>query len=154
MRPTRVAAITGSTRTSSVGSTSCSQCSSGSRSSSANTRVSWSIGSAAYVRRWKRVITPKNAGPEPRAAQNRSAFSVSEAWISSPPGVTTSIPTTFSQPQPQRRLFQPWPPCSRKPPRPTDSQCPPVNMRPCGSRNGVSSIPPLIAGLASAIPSA
>jgi hypothetical protein len=65
----RVAAITGSTAASSPGSTACSQCRSGSSSSRANTRVSWNIGSAGYVRRWKRVIAPKKPGPAPRAAQ-------------------------------------------------------------------------------------
>ena len=52
-------------------------------------------------------------GPAPRAAQYRSAFSVASACTRRPSAVTASMPTTFSQAQPQDRLFQPWPPWSR-----------------------------------------
>lgn len=46
-------------------------------------------------------------GPEPLAAQNRSAFSVPLAWTSSPSAVTMSMPRMLWQAMPVFRPFQP-----------------------------------------------
>ena len=70
------------------------------------------------------MTTPKKPGPEPRAAQNRSAFSLSLACTSSPSAVTMSMPRMLQQAGPHRREFQPKPPCNRKPPRLTGMQWP------------------------------
>ena len=49
------------------------------------------------------VTTPK-LPPPPRSPQNRSGFSSSLARTSRASAVTTSIPTTLSDVQPQRRV--------------------------------------------------
>ena len=146
----RVAAMTGSTTSSSAGSTSCIHPNNGSRSSSAKVHVSCVIaGAIGQVRRWKRTTMAGNPGPAPRAAHSRSACSLSSvAWTSSPAAVTASRATMLSHAQPLRRPSQPWPPCSRKPPSPTRGQCPPGNDRPRWCRNGASSSPPCVDGLA------
>ena len=104
------------------------------------------------VRSRNAVTTPKNPGPEPRAAQNRSAFSCSEHHTTSPEAVTTCMASIDSAAQPQPRQFQPIPPCSRKPPSPTVGQCPPAKNRPRAARNGSRSRPPRTAGPTVTVP--
>ena len=71
VRGTRVAAMTGSTRRSRVGSTSCSQCNTASarRRQHVQAVVHEHRREVGQVARWKRVTTPGNPGPAPRAAQ-------------------------------------------------------------------------------------
>ena len=86
-------------------------------------------------------MTPKKPGPAPRAAHRgpRSRLVGADQLAAGGHHVDRDTSRT---PSPRRRLFQPWPPWSRKPPMPTLGQCPPGNTRPCAVRNGVSSAPP------------
>ena len=76
------------------------------------------------------VTTPKFP-PPPRNAQQSSEFSPSFARISDPSAVTNLKPTTLSHDSPSRRVSQPVPPPSTRPPAPVCETTPAGNTRPC-----------------------
>ena len=69
--------------------------------------------------------------PPPRIAQNRSAFSVSDAVTTWPVAVTTRAARRLSAARPILRSSQPLPEPSVKPDTPVLDTRPPVTARPC-----------------------
>ena len=94
------------------------------------------------------VTIPKLPRP-PRRPHNRSAFSVSLAWMSRPSAVTTSAPTRLSHASPCLRISEPMPPPRVSPATPVEEMRPPVVARPCAcvswSTSAHTAPPPTVA---------
>src|SRR3989304_2311075 len=82
-------------------------------------------------RRYSNRVTMPKLPPPPRRPQNRSAFSSSLAWTTSPSARTTSAPIMLSTVYPSLRSSQPEPLPSVSPAMPVVGMRPPGMASPC-----------------------